>query len=84
MRLISWFSCALLGVASVLAYEAPTELKIDTTYSPSECATRASTGHHIEVHYVSDKFISRKNNYRMNVASQTGTLHKTGAKFDSR
>ena len=60
MRLISWFSCALLGVASVLAYEAPTELKIDTTYAPSECDTRASTGHHIEVHYVSDKFISRK------------------------
>lgn len=60
MRLITWFSSVLLGAASVFAYEAPTELKIDITYSPSECNTKASTGDHIQVHYVCDNFISRK------------------------
>lgn len=48
-------SVAVLA-AAVLAdavKEAPTELKIDVTYKPSKCDTKAKTGDKIEVHYVS-------------------------------
>ncbi|KAF9996637.1 Peptidyl-prolyl cis-trans isomerase fkbp13, chloroplastic [Entomortierella chlamydospora] len=55
---------ALLLAAQVIAYDAPTELVIDTISKPEGCKTVSKAGDKLSMHY-------------------TGTLHKTGAKFDS-
>ena len=66
MKLFSWAIC-ILAVAtaayaqdsdssddssSEVAYEAPTELGIETTYMPQVCTSKAGTGDAIKVHYV--------------------------------
>ncbi|KAF9172068.1 Peptidyl-prolyl cis-trans isomerase fkbp13, chloroplastic [Mortierella sp. AD011] len=55
---------ALLLAAQVIAYDAPTELVIDTISKPEGCKILSKAGDKLSMHY-------------------TGTLHKTGAKFDS-
>ncbi|KAE9392257.1 hypothetical protein BT96DRAFT_959372 [Gymnopus androsaceus JB14] len=46
MKLFSWAICILAA-----AYEAPTELGIETTYMPQVCTSKAGTGDAIKVHY---------------------------------
>lgn len=52
MLFFSWLSCLFLA-ALVVAKEAPTELVIDTTYTPDLCTAKAKKGDQITVHYVS-------------------------------
>ena len=54
MHILSWLSYILVAATVVLADEkAPVkELKIDTTYKPAECPTKAQKGDAIKVHYV--------------------------------
>ncbi|KAH7913262.1 hypothetical protein BJ138DRAFT_1146494 [Hygrophoropsis aurantiaca] len=48
-------SLALVAVG-VLAVDPPAELKIETTYLPDNCVTKAKTGDSIEVHYTGTLF----------------------------
>ncbi|KAF5335136.1 hypothetical protein D9611_010882 [Ephemerocybe angulata] len=50
MRVLAVFS-SLLAATLAVAYEAPTELDINTTYLPEDCTVKAQTGDSIEVHY---------------------------------
>ena len=52
MQLFNWLSTLAFGLL-VSAAEPPTELKIDTTYVPADCSTKAQKGDAIKVHYVS-------------------------------
>lgn len=51
MRLLVVLS-SLLAATLALAKEAPTELVIDTTFTPEDCKVKAQTGDSIQVHYV--------------------------------
>jgi hypothetical protein len=51
MQLLNWLSGLLLAVA-VVAKDAPTELGIETTYTPADCSKKAQKGDSITVHYV--------------------------------
>lgn len=73
--------CALLFAVGVLAAEAPTELKIETTYLPESCPAQAKKGDSIQVHYVR-RVNSLHQTYLTGI--QTGTLFADGKKFDSR
>ncbi|KAH7920709.1 hypothetical protein BV22DRAFT_1097699 [Leucogyrophana mollusca] len=50
-----WLSLLLLAVGA-LAVDPPTELKIETTYLPDNCAVKAKTGDSIKVHYTGTLF----------------------------
>jgi len=50
MQLLNWLSIAILALA-VSAYDAPTELIIDSTYTPADCSVKAKKGDQIKVHY---------------------------------
>ncbi|KAF5380256.1 hypothetical protein D9757_008191 [Collybiopsis confluens] len=56
MRIHTWV-LSLLSVAAIpalaqdAAYEAPTELVIETTHMPDQCTTKAAKGDSIKVHY---------------------------------
>ena len=54
MHILSWLAYILVAATVVLADEkAPVmELKIDTTYKPAQCPTKAQKGDAIKVHYV--------------------------------
>ena len=51
MRLLVALS-SLRAATLALAKEAPTELIIDTTFTPEDCSVKAQTGDSIQVHYV--------------------------------
>ncbi|KAF9924418.1 Peptidyl-prolyl cis-trans isomerase fpr2 [Linnemannia zychae] len=64
MKFVTLATGALFLIAQVMAYEAPTELKIDVVSKPEGCKVLSKAGDKLSMHY-------------------TGTLHKTGSKFDS-
>ncbi|ETW80669.1 hypothetical protein HETIRDRAFT_410019 [Heterobasidion irregulare TC 32-1] len=55
MQLFNWLSALAFGLL-VSAAEPPTELKIDTTYLPADCSTKAQKGDAIKVHYTGTLF----------------------------
>ena len=52
MRILGCLSVLILALA-VVAEDAPTELKIDTTYVPDDCKVKSQNGDKLQVHYVS-------------------------------
>ena len=46
-----WFSLLALA-ALAFALEPPSELLIETTYSPEKCSEKAQAGDRVKVHYV--------------------------------
>ncbi|THH06952.1 hypothetical protein EW146_g9460 [Bondarzewia mesenterica] len=91
MQLLVWLSFLAFGLLSVSAAQAPTELKIDTTYLPEDCPAKAQKGDAIKVHYVSPHLqVSRScgmldfvDIVAVGHVLQTGTLFSNGNKFDS-
>lgn len=70
MHFFNWVSGFLLAAAvAVAAKEAPTELIIETTFTPDECPQKAEKGDKIEVHYVRDLSFSCSSNYVANCLS---------------
>jgi len=55
MKLLNWLPSVLLA-AAVFAGDAPTELKIETTFKPDECTVTATKGDEIKVHYTGTLF----------------------------
>ncbi|KAF9264128.1 hypothetical protein L218DRAFT_958549 [Marasmius fiardii PR-910] len=49
------FVIALLFSVAALAAEPPTELKVESTYTPPDCSVKAKKGDQIEVHYVATR-----------------------------
>ncbi|THH06064.1 hypothetical protein EW146_g9731 [Bondarzewia mesenterica] len=56
MQLLVWLSFLAFGLLSVSAAQAPTELKIDTTYLPEDCPAKSQKGDAIKVHYTGTLF----------------------------
>lgn len=51
MRWFNWLAL-LVFPALLVSAEDPSELKIETTFSPEECTLQAESGDFIKVHYV--------------------------------
>lgn len=51
-NLVNWLSVLVLAWVVSAAQEPPTELQIDTTFKPEDCAVTAQKGDSIKVHYV--------------------------------
>ena len=51
MRLLTFISSLFAASTVVMAYEAPKELDIKTTFMPEGCTVKAQTGDSIQVHY---------------------------------
>ncbi|KAJ7594507.1 hypothetical protein C8J56DRAFT_885083 [Mycena floridula] len=56
MQILNWLSVVLLAAVAVAETEAPTELKIETTFLPDVCTTKAQNGDSIKVHYTGTLF----------------------------
>ncbi|EJD03037.1 uncharacterized protein FOMMEDRAFT_123200 [Fomitiporia mediterranea MF3/22] len=56
MKLLSALSFLAFPLLLVLAAEAPTELEINTTFSPDECTLKAESGDYVKVHYTGTLF----------------------------
>ncbi|CAA7260752.1 unnamed protein product [Cyclocybe aegerita] len=56
MKVLSWLSFALFSIVSVSAHEEPQELKVETTFMPSECLHKARKGDQLKVHYTGTLF----------------------------
>ncbi|KZT22596.1 hypothetical protein NEOLEDRAFT_1217656 [Neolentinus lepideus HHB14362 ss-1] len=55
MRVLSLLSLFVFGIVAWAA-DAPTELKIETTYAPESCPVKARKGDKIKVHYTGTLF----------------------------
>ena len=55
---LRFISCLLLLAAGLVIATDVDELKIETTFAPSECAFKAQKGDNLKVHYVSSKLSS--------------------------
>lgn len=56
MRLVGLIA-SLVFATAVLAKEPPTELVIETTFTPEDCSVKAKTGDNLEVHYVGNTLL---------------------------
>ncbi|OCH92467.1 hypothetical protein OBBRIDRAFT_791213 [Obba rivulosa] len=55
MKLLLFLTVFLFAVVS-FAMDPPTQLEIETTYTPSDCSVKAQTGDRIKVHYTGKLF----------------------------